>query len=41
MALFYRDGERSPGLVILGHLDDSQDIDRLATANRVTIEPLT
>ncbi|MGW3507275.1 cyclophilin-like fold protein [Streptomyces sp. NPDC000994] len=41
LALFYRDGERSPGLVILGHLDDSQDIDRLATAHRVTIEPLT
>ncbi|MFJ5156807.1 cyclophilin-like fold protein [Streptomyces sp. NPDC088353] len=41
LALFYRDGERSPGLVILGHLDDSQDINRLATADRVTIEPLT
>ncbi|WP_345520395.1 cyclophilin-like fold protein [Streptomyces yanii] len=41
LALFYRDGERSPGLVILGRLDDSQTIDRLATADRVTIEPLT
>lgn len=38
---FDRDGERSPGLVILGHLDDSQDIDRLATADRVTIDLLT
>ncbi|MFF3931759.1 cyclophilin-like fold protein [Streptomyces hirsutus] len=41
LALFYRDGEASPGLVILGHLDDRRDIDRLATADRVTIEPLT
>ncbi|MFB7739017.1 cyclophilin-like fold protein [Streptomyces sp. NPDC056112] len=41
LALFYRDGERSPGLVILGRFDDSRDIDRLATADRVTIEPLT
>ncbi|WP_327242243.1 cyclophilin-like fold protein [Streptomyces sp. NBC_01320] len=41
LALFYRDGEASPGLVVLGHLDDSQDIDRLATADRVTIKSLT
>ncbi|MEV4975942.1 cyclophilin-like fold protein [Streptomyces scopuliridis] len=40
-ALFYRDGERPPGLVIPGHLDGSEDIDRLATADRVTVEPLT
>ncbi|MET7494148.1 cyclophilin-like fold protein [Streptomyces sp900116325] len=38
LALFHRDGETSPGLVILGHLSDSKDIDRLATADRVTIE---
>ncbi|MFB6979105.1 hypothetical protein [Streptomyces scopuliridis] len=41
LALFYRDGERPPGLVIPGHLDGSEDIDRLATADRVTVEPLT
>ncbi|MFB6703884.1 cyclophilin-like fold protein [Streptomyces sp. NPDC056333] len=35
---FHRAGETSPGLVILGHLSDSKDIDRLATADRVTIE---
>lgn len=38
LALFRRAGETSPGLVILGHLSDSKDIDRLATADRVTIE---
>ncbi|MGW0994311.1 cyclophilin-like fold protein [Streptomyces sp. NPDC002520] len=41
LALFHCDGERSPGLVILGRLDDNQDIDGPATADRVTIEPLT
>ncbi|MFE5893329.1 cyclophilin-like fold protein [Streptomyces sp. NPDC056462] len=40
LALFYRDGEPSPGLVILGHLDDSKDIDRLANADRVTVASL-
>jgi hypothetical protein len=38
LAIFYRDGEPSAGLVILGHLVDSNDIDRLATAGRATIE---
>ncbi|MFC5854030.1 cyclophilin-like fold protein [Streptomyces chlorus] len=41
LALFYRDGEASPGLVVLGHFDDRRDLDRLATADRVTIGPLT
>ncbi|WP_447007260.1 cyclophilin-like fold protein [Saccharothrix isguenensis] len=38
LALFYRDGPHSPGLVILGHLDHDEDTERLATAERVTIE---
>ncbi|WP_392872021.1 cyclophilin-like fold protein [Streptomyces sp. LN499] len=39
LALFYRDGHPSPGLVILGHLTDPDDIARLADANRVRIQP--
>lgn len=38
LALFYRDGQHSPGLVILGRLDHSTGIERLATAGRITIE---
>ncbi|MFI9543687.1 cyclophilin-like fold protein [Streptomyces sp. NPDC052016] len=39
LALFYRDGEHSPGLVILGRLDATRDdIERLATATRVRME---
>ncbi|MDT3399521.1 cyclophilin-like fold protein [Streptomyces sp. B1866] len=38
LAFFYRDGEHSPGLVILGRLTDRRDIDRLATAARVRVE---
>ncbi|WP_392973108.1 cyclophilin-like fold protein [Streptomyces sp. LN245] len=38
LALFYRDGDPpSTGLIILGH-DDDGDSDRLATADRITIE---
>jgi hypothetical protein len=39
LAIFYRDGGSDPdaGLVILGHVVDD-DIERLATATRVTIE---
>ncbi|MGW6404553.1 cyclophilin-like fold protein [Streptomyces sp. NPDC055134] len=38
LALFYRDGHPSPGLVILGHLTDQDDIARLADAGHVRIE---
>ncbi|GGT24563.1 hypothetical protein GCM10010271_29960 [Streptomyces kurssanovii] len=39
LALFYRDGPSASGdLLVLGRLDDSGDIDRLATAGRVRIE---
>lgn len=43
LALFHRDGSRSPGLIILGHVtagdtDTAGTIERLSTANRVTIE---
>lgn len=41
LALFYRDGKHSPGLVILGHLNGSGDTERLATADRITIESLS
>ncbi|MFF8911457.1 cyclophilin-like fold protein [Streptomyces olivaceoviridis] len=38
LAFFYRDGDHSPGLVILGRLTEPGDIDRLATAQRIRIE---
>ncbi|MGW0875472.1 cyclophilin-like fold protein [Streptomyces sp. NPDC002740] len=38
VALFYRDGRPSPGLVILGHLTNRDDIARLADADRVRIQ---
>jgi hypothetical protein len=38
LALFYRDGHPSPGLVILGRLTDRDDVTRLATADRVRIQ---
>ncbi|NEA43818.1 cyclophilin-like fold protein [Streptomyces sp. SID11385] len=38
LALFYRDGDHSPSLVIIGLLDQPEDADRLATAERVRIE---
>ncbi|MFB6960231.1 cyclophilin-like fold protein [Streptomyces sp. NPDC056309] len=38
LAFFYRDSEHSPGLVILGRLTDSNDIQHLATAGQVRIE---
>ncbi|MEV5312066.1 cyclophilin-like fold protein [Streptomyces sp. NPDC052610] len=38
LAFFYRDGDHSPNLVILGRLTDPDDIDRLATAERIRIE---
>ncbi|MGW5330931.1 cyclophilin-like fold protein [Streptomyces sp. NPDC004014] len=38
LAFFYRDGDHSPGLVILGRLTDPGDIDPLATAQRIRIE---
>ncbi|MGR6919217.1 cyclophilin-like fold protein [[Actinomadura] parvosata] len=41
LALFHRDGPRSPGLIILGRVtsaDTASAIERLATADRVTIE---
>ncbi|MEU0256335.1 cyclophilin-like fold protein [Streptomyces sp. NPDC006184] len=38
LAFFYRDGEHSPGLVILGRLTDSHSTGRLATADRVRVE---
>ncbi|MFF8375638.1 cyclophilin-like fold protein [Streptomyces sp. NPDC015661] len=38
LALFHRDGEHSPNLVILGRLSDPSDTDRLATAERIRIE---
>ncbi|WP_405637214.1 cyclophilin-like fold protein [Streptomyces sp. NBC_00056] len=41
LALFYRDGHPSPGLVIFGHLTDQDDIARLANADRVRIQPAT
>ncbi|MFJ9871018.1 cyclophilin-like fold protein [Streptomyces sp. NPDC101165] len=39
LALFYRDGHPSPGLVIIGHLTHRDDIARLADADRVRIQP--
>ncbi|MER6980261.1 cyclophilin-like fold protein [Streptomyces carpinensis] len=38
LALFYRDGDHSPNLVILGRLTDPDDIDRLAGAEHIRIE---
>ncbi|MFE0456317.1 cyclophilin-like fold protein [Streptomyces sp. NPDC058914] len=39
LALFHRDGEHSPRLVILGRLDATRDdIERLATVTRVLME---
>ncbi|PBC65708.1 hypothetical protein BKI49_02315 [Streptomyces sp. Tue6028] len=38
LAFFYRDGDHSPDLVILGRLTDPGDTDRLATAERIRIE---
>ncbi|MEU1198712.1 cyclophilin-like fold protein [Streptomyces sp. NPDC005813] len=38
LALFYRDGDHSPNLVILGRLADPADIDLLAGAERIRIE---
>lgn len=38
LALFYRDGDQSPNLVILGHLTNSSDIDRLAAADHIRLE---
>ncbi|MFF8717300.1 cyclophilin-like fold protein [Streptomyces sp. NPDC015184] len=40
LALFHRDGQHSPSLVILGHLTDRTDAQQLATADRITIENL-
>lgn len=38
MALFYRDGgSASADLIVLGHIDI--DTERLATAERITVEP--
>ncbi|MFF5253857.1 cyclophilin-like fold protein [Streptomyces leeuwenhoekii] len=41
LALFYRDGDHSPSLIILGRLDNPEDTDRLATADHVRIEALS
>jgi hypothetical protein len=41
LALFYRDGPHSPGLVILGRLNHDEDTERLATAHRITIDALS
>lgn len=41
LAFFYRDGEHSPGLVILGRLDDIGDTGRLASAGRVRVESVS
>ncbi|WP_406723859.1 cyclophilin-like fold protein [Streptomyces sp. GD-15H] len=41
LALFYRDGQHSPGLAILGRLTNSGDTERLATTDRITIEALS
>ncbi|WP_203594358.1 cyclophilin-like fold protein [Streptomyces sp. SID9124] len=38
LVLFYRDGDHSPSLVVLGALDSREDTDRLATAQRLRIE---
>jgi hypothetical protein len=38
LAVFYRDGQHSPGLIILGRPNHSANIGRLATADRITIE---
>ncbi|MFI2780842.1 cyclophilin-like fold protein [Streptomyces sp. ALB3] len=38
LAFFYRDGEHSPGLVLLGHLTDRRELDRMARATQVRIE---
>ncbi|MGW2182973.1 cyclophilin-like fold protein [Streptomyces sp. NPDC001732] len=40
LALFYRDGQRSPSLDVLGQLTDRKDAQQLATADRITIENL-
>lgn len=41
LALFHRDGETSPGLVVLGHLAHGDDVALLATADRVSIDART
>ncbi|MFH9662494.1 cyclophilin-like fold protein [Streptomyces sp. NPDC017248] len=41
LAFFYRDGEHSPGLVLLGRLDSSADLVRLARATSVRVEAAT
>ncbi|WP_406090608.1 cyclophilin-like fold protein [Streptomyces sp. NBC_01013] len=38
LALFYRDGHPSPGLVVFGRLTDRDDTTRLADAGRVRIQ---
>lgn len=38
LVLYYRDVPYADGIVILGHLTDDSDIDRLAAASRATIE---
>ncbi|MCF4141005.1 hypothetical protein L1856_35555 [Streptomyces sp. Tue 6430] len=38
LVLYYRDVPYADGIVILGHLADDRDTDRLATASKVTIE---
>lgn len=38
LAFFYRDGDHSPSLIILGRLADPGDIDRLAGAQHIRIE---
>ncbi|MFH8760545.1 cyclophilin-like fold protein [Streptomyces atroolivaceus] len=38
LVLYYRDVPYADGIVILGHLADDRDTDRLATVSRVTIE---
>ncbi|MEV0303030.1 cyclophilin-like fold protein [Streptomyces prasinus] len=38
LVLYYRDVPYADGIVILGHLADDRDTDRLATASRVTVE---
>ncbi|MFH9860345.1 cyclophilin-like fold protein [Streptomyces sp. NPDC017202] len=38
LVLYYRDVPHADGIVILGHLADDRDIDRLATASRTTVE---
>ncbi|GAA2232855.1 hypothetical protein [Streptomyces nogalater] len=38
LVLYYRDVPCADGIVILGHLADDRDIDRLAASSEVTIE---